>query len=267
MPTENPIFVVSDVHIGAITRPNERSFRTFLDYAAREASALVINGDLFDIWIPSRRFVLRNYVRVLAKLAELTESKFPVYFVGGNHDALEYGGTVLREDTGVTLLDDPSDMRLGPFRVLLVHGDGVGGSAQREYRKENRVLRTLLRVSALRSAAEHLLPADWLHARASRWSRVPEVVARHERGEGTGPKPLAPLIERWARDELRRRPDVDILLAGHSHLPAWVEIEPERFYLNTGDWIEHMTYGVLPPTKKRPEIRRWPSNELVLPCD
>lgn len=265
MPAEKPTFVVSDVHVGAIRPPNERAFRAFLDYAAENAAALVINGDLFDVWVPSRHFVSRSYVRVLAKLADLTESKFPILFVGGNHDALDYGGTVLREDTGVTLLDDPSDMRLGSFRVLLVHGDGVRAHAP-GYQKENHILRGLLRVPAIRALAERL-NIDWLHDRASRWSRVPEIVNRLERGEGSGPKPLAPLIEAWGREELGKRTDVDVLIAGHSHLPAWIEIEPGRFYLNTGDWIEHMTYGVLPATRARPEIRRWPTHEVLLPRD
>ena len=264
MPAEKPTFVVSDVHIGAIREPNEQAFRAFLDFAALEATALVINGDLFDVWVPSQRFVQREYVRVLAKLAELTEQQFPIYFVGGNHDALEYGGSVLRETTGMKLLEDPSRMQLGPFRALLVHGDGIRGDSP-EYRKENGILRRLLMVPAVRSAAERLLPVDWLYEHASKWSRVPEIVARQERGEGTGPKPLAPLIEAWARDELLKNPDVDVLLAGHSHLPAWLELEPRRFYINTGDWIEHMTYGVLPGNRERPEIRRWPTQELVLP--
>jgi UDP-2,3-diacylglucosamine pyrophosphatase LpxH len=72
-------------------------------------------------------------------------------------------------------------------------------------------------------------------------------------------------VERWALDQLRKSPDVDLVLMGHSHLPAWIEVEPGRFYLNTGDWIEHMTYAVLPADKSTPTIRRWPDHGLVMP--
>ncbi len=262
--TDRPVFVVSDIHIGAVPAETERSFRLFLDYAAAESSALVINGDLFDVWVPSHRFVMRPYARVLAKLTEIVEEGLRVYFVGGNHDALEYVGSVLTEDTGVIVLDDPASIELGPFRALVAHGDGV--SRWRDgYRKENAPLRAALRFGPLRSLAERILPIDWLYDRASPWSRVPGIVARHQRGEGTGDKTDAEPIRTWAAAQLAHNPDIDIVLAGHSHLPEWVEVEPGRFYVNAGDWIEHMTYATLPVTRGEPEIRRWPDRALVAP--
>jgi UDP-2,3-diacylglucosamine hydrolase len=259
-----PFFVVSDIHIGAVPAKTERTFREFLDYAFHHAQGLLINGDLFDVWVPSSRFVLRGYVRVLAKLADITESGFLVYFVGGNHDAAEYGGTVLEQDTDVKLLPDPSRVRLAGFQVLVVHGDGIGREGGK-YSKENRALRGLLRIDWLRVFAERVLSIEWLYERASRWSRVPGIVARHQRGEGTGPKPNADRLEAWALEQLKRLPDVDVVLAGHSHVPAWKESAPGRFYVNTGDWIEHMTYAVLRPEGGPPEVRRWPKHELLFP--
>ena len=46
--SEKPVYVVSDTHLGAVTRETERAFRGFLDHVAREAASLLINGDLFD---------------------------------------------------------------------------------------------------------------------------------------------------------------------------------------------------------------------------
>ena len=259
---DKPVLVASDIHIGAVPPRTERAFRTFLDYAVAEGSALVINGDLFDIWVPSRRFVMRPYVRVIAKLAEVVERGLRVYFVGGNHDAPEYCESVLREDTGITVLGDPTRLRLGPFNALIAHGDGLG-ILKKTYRKQHPILRSLLRNDRIRSFAERHFSEYWLYERVRSWSRVPGIVARHERGEGTGPKPDAPRVEAWALDQLRQSPDVDLVLVGHSHLPAWIEVEPGRFYLNTGDWIEHMTYAVLPADKSTPTIRRWPSPLFV----
>jgi UDP-2,3-diacylglucosamine hydrolase len=259
-----PFFVVSDVHLGAVPAETERSFRAFLDFASANASGLLINGDLFDVWVPSARFVMRGYVRVLARLAELTEAGFPVYFVGGNHDAAEYGGIVLEQDTGLRLLSDPSRIQLGAFNALVVHGDGVSSPKER-YSKENGLLRRLLRIDSLRTLAERVLPADWLYKVASRWSRVPDIVARQERGDGTGPKPNAGKLEAWALRELERSPDINLVLAGHSHLPAWREVERGRYYVNTGDWIEHMTYAVLRAEEGPPELHRWPTHELLMP--
>lgn len=265
MPAQRkPVLVVSDVHLGAVPAETERSFRAFLDYASTDASSLVINGDLFDVWVPSARFVLRSYVRVLAKIAELTEGGFPIYFVGGNHDAVEYGGEVLESDTGMRLLTDPSQMRLGAFQSLIAHGDGVGGNGGK-YTKENHALRSLLRIDSLRMLAQRLLPVDWVFKHASRWSRVPGIVARQHRGEGTGPKPDSDRVQAWAIEQLRNSRQLDLVLAGHSHLPVWKEVEKGRYYLNTGDWIEHMTYAVLADDGRPPELRQWPTQELLFP--
>jgi len=61
---------------------------------------------------------------------------------------------------------------------------------------------------------------------------------------------------------MRRDPSIDVVLAGHSHLPALIEVEANRYYVNTGDWISHMTYAVLRANGGPPEIRRWPDRVI-----
>src|SRR4028118_579595 len=98
-----PVYVVSDIHLGAVPAATERAFRRFLDHVAEDASELLINGDLFDFWFEYRSVILREHYRVLAKLADVVEAGVPVSFVGGNHDA--WAGSFLRDEVGVTLLD------------------------------------------------------------------------------------------------------------------------------------------------------------------
>lgn len=257
---QKPFLVVSDVHLGAVPSRTERHLLAFLDYAAAESSGLLINGDLFDVWIASRHFVVRHHVRVLARIADVVESGVPVYFVGGNHDAIEYGGEMLRDDLGVYLLEEPARIRLGTFDALVVHGDGVR-RGRADYQKRHPVLRS----RSFRWVAERFVHLDRIYDRVAAWSATTKFVERHERGESTGPKPSAPLIEEWAKEALRATPAINIVLAGHSHAPAWVQVGPCRFYVNTGDWIEHMSYGVLPADGRPPEIRRWPDRTLLLP--
>ena len=40
---------------------------------------------------------------------------------------------------------------------------------------------------------------------------------------------------------------IDLVLAGHTHTPSVTEFQPGRYYVNTGDWINHYTYLVLTP--------------------
>lgn len=253
MTTGKPFLVVSDLHLGAVPRETELAFRSFLRYAAAEASGLLINGDLFDVWLASRHFVVRDHVRVLAAIADVVDSGVPVYFVGGNHDALEFGGPMLRDDLGVTILEEPASLVLGSYRALVIHGDGVRATGS-GYHKRHPILRSRV----FRWLTQRLVHLDRIYDGIARWSGTKLYVQRQLRGEDTGPKPYVPLIEMWATRALREKPDIDVVLAGHSHLPALVEVEPKRYYLNTGDWISHMTYGVLPAAGGEPGLRRWP---------
>ena len=262
MTTGKPFLVVSDLHLGAVPAATERAFRDFLRYATAEASGLLINGDLFDVWVASRHFVVRDHIRVLAGIADVVDAGVPVYFVGGNHDALEYGGSVFRDDLGAITLEEPAQVNLGAYRALVIHGDGVW-AGQTGYRKRHPILRS----RAFRWIAQRLVHLDRIYDAIARWSTTNDLVARERRGEDTGPKHYAPLLEEWAITELRTRSDIDLVLAGHSHLPAYVEVEPGRHYLNTGDWISHMTFGVLPAAGGRPELFRWPDRAQYVASD
>lgn len=259
---DRPFLIISDVHLGAVPAATERALRAFLAHAASAACGLLINGDLFDVWLGTRHFVVRHHVRILAAVADVVDAGVPVYFVGGNHDAHEFGGDVLRDDLGVILLDEPARVTLGGRRALVVHGDGVWPEPRGYpyYRKRH----PLLRSGAFRWAAQRLTHVDRIYDRVAAWSATREFVARHARGEATGPKPAAAAIEAWALAALDANSTVDLVLAGHSHQPALVEVAPGRHYVNTGDWISHMTYGVLPAAAgSAPEIRRWPGEESL----
>lgn len=245
---EKPFLVASDLHLGAVPEANERRFRDFLDYAAKESSGLLINGDLFEFGIAYRSVVPRKHVRVLAKIAEVVESGVPVYFVGGNHDYLEWGGHVLKEDLGVKLLSDPVVMEIAGRRALITHGDVVGEGARRS-RVERRLARTRAFVAFLR-----FLHPDFVARLQPYTTTTRRQIQLSE--QGGGPKHRAPEIEIWAREALRKDSSLEFVIAGHAHLPALVEVEPSRYYLNAGDWITHCTYLVV-PVGGPPELRRW----------
>lgn len=242
--THLPVYVVSDIHLGAVSDETERRFRRFLEYAGESASHLLINGDLFDFWFEYRTVIHARHYRVLAALKELRESGVAIDFVGGNHDA--WGGPFLRDEIGINMLDDVADVTLADRRALVVHGDGVG-SGDLGYRILKKVIRSPLSIAAFR-----LLHPDWGSALARTVSTTEN---KHGNAGGTNPMRAAALAS-WAEDQLRRRPELDLVLAGHTHIPVVTEFQPNRFYVNTGDWINHSNYLVIEPGAA-PVLRSW----------
>ena len=92
IPEGKKVYFASDNHLGAPTaeksRIREKQFVAWLDSVKEDAAAIYLMGDLFDVWIEYRRVVPKGFVRVLGKLAELTDSGIPIYFFVGNHDML-----------------------------------------------------------------------------------------------------------------------------------------------------------------------------------
>jgi UDP-2,3-diacylglucosamine hydrolase len=241
-----PFLIVSDVHLGAVPRSTERAFRDFLGHAAETASGLLINGDLFDFWFEYRTVMQREHYRVLARLAELVEGGVPVWFMGGNHDA--WGGSFLRDEVGIHLLDGPTVIELAGRRALVVHGDGIG-SGDLAYRALKLILRSPVTTRAFRQ-----LHPDW-------GSRIARFVSTTEEKAAKDPahvRSRAAYVQAWAEERLRADPALDLVIAGHVHLPTIAEIEPGRFYVNSGDWIHHHTYLALPAAGGAPCLRRWP---------
>lgn len=240
-----PFLVVSDIHLGAVPERTEHAFRHFLRSEAARSSGLLINGDLFDFWFEYRSVIPRRHFRVLAALADLVDSGVPVWFVGGNHDA--WGGSFLEEEVGITVLDGPIIMDLAGRRALVAHGDGVG-EGDLGYRMLKAVIRHPLTVGAFR-----LLHPD-LGARVA--GRVSTTHEKAEPEDTSGLSRAEPIRD-WAREQLRTDPSLQLVVAGHSHIPEIEEVEPGRFYVNSGDWVSNRSYLVLPPHNASPELRSW----------
>src|SRR5687767_8529818 len=220
-----PVYVASDIHLGAVPPDTERAFRRFLAHVQEHASYLLINGDLFDFWFEYRHVILAEHYRVVAKLAEVVEAGVPVALVGGNHDA--WGGPFLRERVGLTLYDGPVELNLGGRRTLVAHGDGVG-QGDLKYRALKRTIRSPVTVGAFRLLHPDLGRWIALHA-----SRTGEKATHLE----TPPGPRSVYIRDWALERLREDPGLELVLAGHAHRSAREEVEPGRWYVNSGDWL------------------------------
>lgn len=240
---DRPDFIASDIHLGAVPRNTERAFVDFLEHVGAHGRSLLLVGDLFDFWFEYGSVIPGKQFRVLAALAELVESGMPVTLMGGNHDA--WGGRFLREEVGVSFYPDQLRTEIGGRSALVAHGDGVG-RGDLKYRMLKALLRSRFTVGAFRM----------LHPELG--LRLAGVASTTEGkvGHDLAARGRARYIEEWARGRLREEPDLELVICGHSHLPAVLEVEPGRYYLNAGDWIQRDTYITVSPGTP-PELRRW----------
>ena len=84
---DKKIYFLSDFHLGAPDAQSslirEKKIVSFLDHIQHDAAAIFIVGDIFDFWYEYRKVVPKGYVRLLGKLAELTDKGLPIYFFCG----------------------------------------------------------------------------------------------------------------------------------------------------------------------------------------
>jgi UDP-2,3-diacylglucosamine hydrolase len=239
-----PDYIVSDIHLGAVPVATEKAFLSFLEHAASEAASLLIVGDLFDFWFEYGSIIHGKHFRVLAALARLVESGVPVSMVGGNHDA--WGGRFLQEEVGMKFVPGALRLTLGGRSALAIHGDGVG-VGDFKYRALKAVIRSRAATWAFRM----------LHPEVGH--RLARAVSTTEAKAGSGDESSegrTRYIEDWAKRTLREDPGVDVVVCGHAHIPRILEVEPGRYYLNAGDWIDDFTYITL-RAGEAPQLQTW----------
>jgi UDP-2,3-diacylglucosamine hydrolase len=112
--------LASDLHLDAEAPWAIDAFLKFLEGPAREAEALYLLGDLFEVWIGDDDDDAAN-ARACTGLAQLTRAGVPVYALHGNRDFLL--GEPFERRTGVKLLPDPVLVDLYGVPTLLSHGD------------------------------------------------------------------------------------------------------------------------------------------------
>jgi UDP-2,3-diacylglucosamine hydrolase len=226
------LLVVADAHLGAAPAADEAALLDFLDSVPRPGDTLLLAGDLYDFWFSYRRLIPRQSFRVTAALANLAR-KIPVAMIGGNHD--RWGGDFWSADAGIEFAPHQLRLRSGRHHILAIHGDGLHeerpGAAWMHKATSSPLLIGLFR-------RMHPDRGFWVADRLGH---------NLDYGE-THPEVVAAAAERqlgWARGRMAADPGVTALVMGHTHRAAAVEVEPGRWYLNPGAWLDGHSYGVI----------------------
>lgn len=220
-----PSLFVGDAHLGVASPASERALIAWFQHARRTAKSVVIMGDLFDFWFAWKHAMPRQGYRVLAAIADLTDSGVPVLWIGGNHDC--WRGDALEQETGARYTLATWHGAIGPWRTELVHGDGLREIEDAPYRR----LRTVLRNSLAIRAFGWLHP-DWASALAMSSSKT----SRHMRARDGGQALLEVATRRLGEPTAP-----DLIVHGHTHVPR-LERAGSGVYANAGAWYVDQQY-------------------------
>ena len=111
---------ISDLHLDASHPETIQHFFAYLHTHAKEADALYILGDLFEVWMGDDAETPITKA-IAAELRDLADSGVPIFYLHGNRDFLL--GSTFAKQSGFELLPDPWVFDLYGIRTLLLHGD------------------------------------------------------------------------------------------------------------------------------------------------
>lgn len=247
--TGERVVVAGDAHLGVGDPADEGAFHDFLAAVPDIGTRLLLVGDLFDFWFEYRAVIPRRPFRTLTRLAALVERGVPVDFVAGNHD--RWGGSFWSRDLGIPFHGDGADLALAGRKTCVVHGDGLS-----DFKLGARVLHRMLR-STVTTGIFGLLHPNLGFAIADRLS---DLLGESNRS-GAAADAAAHAQERWARALLDRRPEIQLVILGHTHRCALLEHAPGRWYLNAGQWMGDRHYAVI--TAETIRLLTWPERPAV----
>jgi UDP-2,3-diacylglucosamine hydrolase len=218
--------IVSDAHIGYASKASVLAFHRFLDTVPDLGSHLVINGDLFEFWFEYRTVIPRQAFPTLEAMRRLTRAGVAITLTGGNHD--RWGGAFWREDMGAAFHAGSVELELCGLSALVQHGDGLG-----EHQLSARMLHAVTRHRLTTALFRWIHPDLGLEL----VRRMSPRLAGKARSEAAVDE-AAKRQEEHARVVLGRRPDVNVVVLGHTHRARLVEVAPRQWFLNPGAWIE-----------------------------
>lgn len=230
------IYFASDVHLGfpSIEKGREREllFAKWLDSIKDKANEIYLVGDIFDFWYEYKSVVPRGFVRVLGKIAEITDSGIPVHFFTGNHDIWVFD--YLSKETGIIIHRKPLEISLLGKDFYIAHGDGLGPGD-----KAYKLLKKIFENKILQWLFSRLHPnfAFWIAHSWSNKSRYAKGIIPENFNEE---KELSYL---HAKQVLEQK-HFDYFVFGHRHLLINKDLNKKSKYILLGDWLHNFSYGV-----------------------
>lgn len=231
------IYFASDFHLGVPDEVSslvrEKRIVSWLDGIRHDAEELYLLGDVFDFWFEYKTVVPRGFVRLLGKLAELSDAGIRIHYFTGNHDMWMFD--YLEKEIGLKIYRSPIEATYNGKSFYIGHGDGLG-PGDHGYKFIKKVFANPV--------------CQWLFARlhpnfgvglANYFSRKSRIAT------GTTDEVFLGEEKEWLvihSKELLAKKHYDYLIFGHRHLALDISINGKSRYINLGDWIRYNSYAV-----------------------
>lgn len=230
------IYFASDFHLGVpdqtSSREREDRIVRWLDSIKENAAEIYLMGDVFDFWFEYATVIPKGYIRLLGKLAELSDAGIHIVMFKGNHDMWMFD--YFTKELGIEIVSDELIIERSGKKFFLHHGDGLGpGDPGYKFLK-----------SFFRSRF-----CQWLFARihpnlglgiAKKWSAK-------SRLQNKDKEKFETIEQEWLVNyskELLTKSHFDYLIFGHRHLPLDIQMNENSRYINLGEWINFNSYAV-----------------------
>jgi UDP-2,3-diacylglucosamine pyrophosphatase LpxH len=224
------VVVLSDVHLGTYgCRAKE-----LLNYLRSiQPAMLILNGDIIDGWQFSKRFFPSLHMQVIKEFMQFVTNGSRVIYITGNHDEMlrKYADLHIGHFT----LTDKLVLEIDQQMTWIFHGDvfdnTTKGSARMIAKMGSNGYGLLILFNRLVNSLLRFAGREKVSISKKIMAGVNKAVAKVND------------LEQIA-SELAIKKKYDYVICGHIHQPSMKTIENAEgkvVYLNSGDWVEHMT--------------------------
>jgi UDP-2,3-diacylglucosamine hydrolase len=239
--SKSKIYFASDFHLGIPDHKSslvrERKLVRWLDMVSKDAIEIFLMGDIFDFWFEYKKVVPKGYVRLMGKIAEITDKGIPVHIFRGNHDiwAFDY----LKEELNVELHRKPVVREFDGKKFFLAHGDGLG-PGDTGYKllkkvfefKPNQFLFRWLHPDIGSGMGLYFSQRSRL-ANIAKYNKKPAIIELKDE-----------MLFQYASRKAEQNPEINYFIFGHRHIPVNEKVTDNAKLIILGDWLYLFSYGV-----------------------
>lgn len=223
------LVILSDVHLGTYGCHAKELLRYLQSINPK---AIVLNGDIIDIWQFSKSYWPQSHMKVVRKIMKYISENIPVYYLTGNHDEM------FRKFTDVSIgsfkLQNKLVLNLDGKKAWIFHGDVFDVTMQNSkwLAKLGAIgYDTLIVINSFVNWCLRLFGREKMSFSKRIKARFKDAVKFINDFENTA---AGLAIENG----------YSYVICGHIHQPEIRTIETEKgavLYLNSGDWVENLT--------------------------